>query len=99
MTYPYLVLQPGKNVLVSHYERGRWQESLFYRYGERQSTGEKIMEWHGMRRFKQQVSEQECLEVLKKEKRGVLALSISITMKRMARCIFTAPGKGTKSIF
>ena len=33
-----------------------------------------IMEWRGMRRFKQQVSEQECLEVLKKEKRGVLAL-------------------------
>ena len=35
---------------------------------------DKTMEWRGMRRFKQQISERDCLEVLKKEKRGVLAL-------------------------
>lgn len=32
------------------------------------------MEWRKMRRFKQQVSTEECIQILKTEKRGVLAL-------------------------
>lgn len=32
------------------------------------------MEWRKMRRFKQQVSPEECIQILKTEKRGVLAL-------------------------
>lgn len=33
------------------------------------------MEWRKMRRFRQQISKEECLEVLRNEKRGVLALN------------------------
>lgn len=33
-----------------------------------------FMEWRKMRRFKQQVSEEDCIHILKTERRGVLAL-------------------------
>ena len=37
--------------------------------------GANTLEWRKMRRFRQQISQEECLEVLRNEKRGVLALN------------------------
>ena len=62
-----------------------------------------------MRRFKQQITDAECKEILKNEKRGVLSLLgdedtltdfpfLTFTAKKTTRFIFTVQRKATKSM-